>query len=115
MSIVAQSPSHRGEIAKFFIHDAATLLLRSALPSYALYALTTTLLGPCYDLATTNALPRRQCYLGIVNFGASVTLPIRSWRSGQLQTLFKCFPKVGVALLDSRTNSERFHSHVIEE
>ena len=49
------------------------------------------------------------------------TLPLRSWRSGQLQAWFKCSPKVGVALLDSRTNSvedlvkhERFHSHVIK-
>ena len=104
MSIVAQSPSNRGEIAELFIRDAATLLLRSSRPCYALYALT-----------TTNALPRRLYYLGIVNLGASATLPLRSWRSGQLQALFKCSPKVGVALLDSRTNSERFHSDVIEE
>ena len=68
-----------------------------------------------YDLATTNALPRRLCYFGIVNRGASVMLPLHSWRFGQLQALFKCSPKVGVAHLDSRTNSERFHSHVIEE
>ena len=108
MSIVAHSPSHRGEIAELFIRDAATLLLRSVRPCYALYALTTTSLRP-------NAPPRRLCFLGIVDISASATLPLRSWRSGQLQALFKCLPKVGVALLDSRTNSERFHSHVIEE
>ena len=42
MSIVAHSPPHRCEIAELFINDAATLLLRSAHPCYALYALTTT-------------------------------------------------------------------------
>ena len=75
-----------------------------------------------YALATINALPRRLCYLGKVNLGASATLSLRSWRSGQLQAWLKCSPKVGVALLDSRANSaedlvrhERFHSHVIEE
>ena len=68
MSTVAHSPSHRGEIAELFIRDAATLLLRSWRPCYALYA-----------LATTNALPRRLCYLGIVNLGASATLPLCSW------------------------------------
>ena len=68
-----------------------------------------------YDLSTTNALQQRLCYLGIVNIGAPATLPLRSWRSGQLQALFKCSPKVGVALFDSRTNLECFHSHVIEE
>ena len=49
MSTVAQSPSHRSEIAGLFIRDAATLMLpeRSARFGYALYA-----------LATTNALPR---------------------------------------------------------
>ena len=104
MSIVAHSPLHRGVIAKLFIHNAATLLLRSVRPWYALYTLT-----------TTNALPRRLCFLGIVNLGASATLSLRFWRSGQLQALFKCPPKVCVALLDSRTNSEQFHSHVIEE
>ena len=85
--IVAHSPSHRG----------------SARPCHALYAL------------TMNPLQRRLCYLGIVNLGDSATLPLCSWRSGQLQTLFKCSPKVGVTLLDSMTNSEQFHSRVIEE
>ena len=70
MSIVAQSPSHRGEIAEFFIRDAATLcaiLLRSVRS-----------VRSHYDLATTNALPRRLCYLGIVNLGASGTLQLHS-------------------------------------
>ena len=86
MSIVAQSPSHRGEIAELFIRDAAALRLRSARPCYAPYA-----------LATTNAHPRRLCYLGIDDLGASGTLPLHSWRSGELQALFKCSPKVYVA------------------
>ena len=51
MSIVAKSPSHRGEIAELFIHDAAKLLLGSLRSCNALY-----------DLATTNALPRRLCF-----------------------------------------------------
>ena len=86
--------------------------------SYASATLCATLLRSVrshYDLATTNVLPQRLCYLGIVNLGASATRPLRSWRSGQLQALFKCSPKVGVALLHSVTNSERFHSYVIEE
>ena len=37
---------------------------------------------------------------------------LRSWRSDQFQTWFKCSPKVCVALLDSRTNTELFDSHV---
>ena len=47
-------------------------------------------------------------------------LPLRSWRSDQLQGWFKCSPEVGVTLLDSMTNSvedlvkhKRFTSHVI--
>ena len=84
MSIVAQSPTHCGEIAELFICDAATLL-------------------------------RRLCYLDIVSIGASATLPLRSWRSGQRNAWFKCAPKVDVAFLDSRTTSERFHAHVIDE
>ena len=95
MNIIAQSLSHRGEIAELFIRDAATLLL------HTLFAIWLQSVRSRYDLATTNALPRRLCYLG--NIGASVMLPLRSWRPGQLQALFKCPPKVGVALLDSRT------------
>ena len=47
--------------------------------------------------------------------GAFAKLLLRSWRSGQLVAWFKCSPKVGVAVLDSRTTSERFHAHVIKE
>ena len=58
-----------------------------------------------YDLTTTNALPQRLCYLDIVNMGVLVnSLP------GSNVLL-----KFGVAILDSRTTSERFHAHVIEE
>ena len=58
-----------------------------------------------YDLATTNALPRRLCYLDTVNIGVLVNpLP------GSNALL-----KFGVAILDSRTTSERFHANVIEE
>ena len=85
MNIVAQSLSHCGEIVYF-------CYIRSSGSGYSLYA-----------LATTNALPRRLCYLGIVNIGAFATLPLHSWRPGQLQAWFKCPPEVGVALLDSRT------------
>ena len=42
MSILAQPPSHRGQIAELFVRDAATVLLRSAQSCYALYALNTT-------------------------------------------------------------------------
>ena len=77
MSIVAQSPSHRGEIAEYFVRDAAAHLQRSVRSCYALYA------------ASTNALPRRLSYLGIVNLGLSATLPLCSWRSDHLQVWFK--------------------------
>ena len=40
MSIVAQSPSHRGEIAELFVRDAVTLLLVTLCPLS---------LGPHYD------------------------------------------------------------------
>ena len=89
----AQSPSQRAEIVELFIRDAATLrsiLLRSV--------------HSRYHLATTNALLRRLCYLDIVNVGASTALPRRSCRSGQPEAWFKCSPKVGVALLDSRAH-----------
>ena len=113
MSKVAQSPSHRGEIAELFIRRAAALLLRFCCPMHILLRS----VRSCYNLATTNALPRRLCYmyLDTVNICASATLPLRSRRSGQLSAWFKCSPKVGVAILDSRTTSERFHAHVIEE
>ena len=107
MSIVAQSPSHRGEIAELFIRDAASLLLCSSRACNALYALATLSLRPHYDQSASTA---------IVLFKHS-----HSWRfchasaTGQLPAWFKCSPKVGGAFLDSRTHSERFHSHVIEE
>ena len=115
MSIVAQSLSHRGEIAESFIRDTATLLLRFYYASAALCAILLRSVRSCYELATTSALPRRLCYLDKVNIGASATLPLRSWRSGQLNAWFKCSPKVDVAILDSRTTSVRFHAHDIEE
>ena len=48
MSTVAQSPSHRSEIAELFMRDAATLMLpvRSSRFDYALYALATTTVLP---------------------------------------------------------------------
>ena len=90
MSIVAQSPSHRGEIAVLFIRDAATL-----------YAILIRSVRSRYDLATIYVLLFRHS-----NLGASATFRLRSWRSGQLQAWFKCSPKVGVALFDPRTNSD---------
>ena len=67
-----------------------------------------------YALAMTNALLRRLCYLGIANL---VTLLLHSWRSGQLQAWFKCFPEVGVTQAYSvkdLVKHERFHTHVNE-
>ena len=104
MSIVAQSPSYSSAMKLRFYYASAALcmiFLRSV--------------RSCYELATISALPRRLCYLDIVNICASATLPLRSWRSDQLSAWFKCSPKVDVAILDSRTTSERFHAHVIEE
>ena len=108
---------HRSSIAvtswrnRRVIHPRCNYASTRLLPRYAL---------SCYALcafATTSALPRQLCYmyLDIVNIGASNTLPLCSSRSGQLNAWFKCSPKVDVAILDSRTTSERFHAHVIEE
>ena len=98
---MAKSPSY-----------SSAMQLRFYSASAALCAI---LLRSCYELATTNALSRRLCYLDIVNIGASATLPLPSWRSGQLNAWFKCSHKVGGDILDSRTTSERVHAHVIEE
>ena len=49
MSIVAQLPSHRGEIAELFIRDAATLLLRFCCAMRDLVTLCVLLLQPRYD------------------------------------------------------------------
>ena len=72
MNILAQSLSHRGEIAELFIRDAATLLL------HTLFAIWLQSVRSRYNLATTNALSRRLCYLDIVNIGASATL-LAAW------------------------------------
>ena len=87
-----------------FIRVAATLLLHSLQSGNALYI-----------LATTNVLMWQLYYLGIVNLGTSAMLQLHSWHSGQLKAWFKCPLKVGFALLDSMTNSERFHFHVIDK
>ena len=87
--------SNRGEIAKLFIRDAATLLLCFCC------AILLRFVQSCYDLATTKALPQWLCHLDIVNIGASATLRLCSWISGQLNAWFMCSPKVGVAILDS--------------
>ena len=110
---VAVSRRHREHRSSIALTSA--MQLHSYYASAALCAILLRSVRSCYDLATTNALPQRLCYLDIVNMGASATLPLRSWRSGQLIAWFKCSPKVGVAILDSRTTSERFHAHVIEE
>ena len=83
MSIVAQSPSHRGEISSY----SYAMQLRFYYASAALCAILLCSVRSCYDLTTTNALPRRLCYLDIVNMGASATLPQRSWRSGMVNLL----------------------------
>ena len=68
VSIVAQTLSHLDESGDVFVHDAATLSLRSSRSCYALYVLT-----------TTKAFPRRLEFLGIENLGASVTHLLRSY------------------------------------
>ena len=55
MSIVAQSPSHRGEIAELFIRDAATLLLRFCCAMRDLVTLCALLLRPRYDQPASGA------------------------------------------------------------
>ena len=103
-SIAVTSWQNRRVIHPRCSYSSTTLLLRYAQSCYALCA-----------LATTNTFPRRLCFSDIVNIDASATLPLRSLLSGQLNAWFKCSPKVGVAILDYRTTSERFHAHVIEE
>ena len=81
------------------------MLLRFYYASAELCAILLRSVRSFYDLATTNALPRRLCYLDIVNMGILVdSLP------GPNALL-----KFGVAILDSRTTSERFHAHVIKD
>ena len=70
MSIEPHSPLHRGEIAELFIRDAAMLPLRGSTLLHSVRS--------HYDLTTTIALPRQLCHLGIVNLGASASLPLRS-------------------------------------
>ena len=78
--LISNTASHCGEIAELFIRDAATLLLHSARPCYALHALTTTSLRPtCFH---------GDCYLGIVNLGASATLLVFWPTPGLVQVLF---------------------------
>ena len=91
---MAKSPSYSSAMQLHFFYASA-----------ALCAIFLCSVRSFYDLATTNALPRRLCYLDIVNMGVLVnSLP------GSNAPL-----KFGVAILDSRTNSGRFHAHVIEE
>ena len=115
---VAVSRRHREQrstIAVTSCRNHRVIHPRYSYASVTLYLILSRSVRSRYDLAMTIALPRRLCNLGIANLGASAMLPQRSKLSGQLQVWFKCSPKVGVRLLDSRTNSERFHSHEIEE
>ena len=111
MSILAQSQSHRCESPSY----SSAMQLHFYCASAALCTILLRSVRSCYELSTTSALPRRLCYLYIVTIGASATLPLRSWRSGQLNVWFKCSPKVDVAILEARTTSEPFYAHVIEE
>ena len=95
MSIVALSPSPRGEIAELFIRDAATWRFCYALRD--LVTLCTLSLRPRYD---------QRASVPTVLFRHS-----QPWRFCVVQVLLK----VCIALSDSMTNSERFHSQVIEE
>ena len=103
MSIVAQTPSHRDESADVFAHDAATHSLRSSRSCYVLYVLT-----------TTKVLPRPLEYLGIENLGASVTLLIRSCRSGYVSTaLMLRYRRLSCIHVDFVTLSPRFYHYLI--
>ena len=66
------------------------------------------------DLVTLSLQPRHDQR---ASAAAVLFMHSQPWRichaSASLLTWFKCSPKVGVALLDSRTNSERFYSHLI--
>ena len=92
MSIEAQSPSHRGRV----IRPRCSYALRY----------------PVTALATTS-LRSTLSYLVIANLCASVTLPLHSWRSGQLQAWFKRTPEVGVTPLDSRANSVEMSDYIL--
>ena len=110
MSIVAQSPSHRGEIVELFVRDAAALLLQSD----DLVMLCTRSIRP----STTNALQWRLCYLGIVNLAL---LPCSRYALGVLANfrpglsdLMKFVSLFFFFILGPtplRTSS-RFHSHI---
>ena len=115
VAVLQRHREHRSSIAVTSWRNRRVIHPRCSYASAALYAILLRSVRSCYDFATTNALPRRKYYLDIGNIGASATLPLHSWCSCQLIAWFKCAPKVGVAILDSRTTSERFHAHVIEE
>ena len=103
MSIVAQTLSHRGESGDVFVHDAATLSLRSSQSCYVLYVLT-----------TTKAFPLRLEFLGIENLGASVTLLLRSCRSGYVPTaLMLRYRRLSCAHANFVTLSPRFYHYLI--
>ena len=100
---LAQTPSHRDESADVFVHDAATLSLRSSRSCYVLYVLT-----------TTKALPRRLEFFGNENLGASVTLLLRSCRSGYVPTaLMLRYRRLSCAHVDFVTLSPRFYRYLI--
>ena len=71
VTIVAQLPSHCGEIAELVIRDAAMLLLRSVRSCYALYAL----VRLRYDQRASAATVR---FRHSQPSSASVTRPLRS-------------------------------------
>ena len=115
VAVLRRHREHRSSIAVTLWRNRRVIHPRCSYASTALCAILLRSVRSCYELATTSALPRRLCYLDIVNIGAFATLPLRSSRSGQLNAWFKCSPKVIVAILDSRITSERIHAHVIEE
>ena len=96
--------------------NSSAMQLRLYYASAALCAILLRSVGSCCELATTNASAATVLFRHSQHWRFCHASPtLRSWRSGQLNAWFKCFPKVGVAILDSRTTSERFHAHVIEE
>ena len=94
MSIVAEMLSHRDESADVFVHDAATLSLRSS--------------RSCHVFTTIKAHPRRLEFLG-----TSATLLQRSCRSSYVPTaLMLRYRRLSCAQVDFVTLSPRIYRYL---
>ena len=89
---VAVSQRHREHRSTIAVASWCKRRVIRSCRGYISATLCTILLRSRYDLATTNALPWRLCYLSIADLGASGTLLLRSCRSAVLHVWFKCFP-----------------------